>query len=91
LASIWHAFGALWVALGYLFGAISWHLRLALAWLGVIPQPFSLTLYSLNLGMDLQDLFVKASWYSRDLIDISGQLLGIHGAPWYALELHAIR
>ena len=44
-----------------------------------------------SLDTNLQELFVKASWYSRDLIGISGQLLGIHGAPSYSLELHAVR
>ena len=42
------------------------------------------------LNTNLHEFFVKASWYSKDLIGISGQLLGIHGAPWYALEFHAI-
>ena len=36
----WCAFGAIWVTLGYLFSVISWHLRLALAWFGIILQPF---------------------------------------------------
>ena len=70
MASIWHPFGALWVAVGYLFGAISWHLRLA--W----HHP-SVTLYSLNLGTNLHDSFVNASWYSSELLRISGQLPGI--------------
>ena len=40
---------------------------------------FPLTLYGLNLGTNLHGLFVKASWYSSELLGISGQLLGI---PW---------
>ena len=90
MASIWHPFGALWVALGYLFGTVSWHLRLA--W----HHP-SVTLYSLNLGTNLHDLFVNASWYSNELLRVSGQVLGIllgipssfmvfDKASWYSLK-----
>ena len=72
MASIWYPFGALWVTLGYLLGAISWHLRLV--WHH--PSAFSLTLYGLNLDINLHEFFVKASWYSNELLGISGQLLG---------------
>ena len=36
LVPIWCALGDL----GYFFSAISWHLRLALAWFGIILRPF---------------------------------------------------
>ena len=34
---------------------------LALVWFGIIPQPFSLTLYGLNLDTNLYKFFVKTT------------------------------
>ena len=75
LASIWYPFGALWVTLGYFFGAISWHLRLALAWFGIILRPFLFKLVWPESGHEFtrgfrQSLVVfhRASWYFIKLL-----------------------
>ena len=69
----WHQFGTRLVRFGWPWATflVPFH-ALRLAW----HHP-SVTLYSLNLGTNLHDLLVSASWYSSELLRISGQLLGI--------------
>ena len=79
LASIWYPFGVLWVTLGYFFGTISRHLRLALAWFGIILRPFLSNFVWPESGHEFtrgfrQSLVVfhRASWY---LIKLLGNLV----------------
>ena len=75
LVPIWCDLGGL----GLFFGAISWHLRLALAWFGIILRPFLSKLVWPESGHDFtrgfrQSLVVfnRASWY---LIKLLGNLV----------------
>ena len=79
LALIWYPFGVLWVTSGCFFGAISWHLRLALAWFGIILRPFLSKLVCPESGHEFTRgfrqslvIFHRASWY---LIKLLGNLV----------------
>ena len=77
LVPIWYALGDL----GLFFGTISRHLRLALAWFGITPQPFFPNFVRPESGHEIARVvrqrllvFQRTSWY-------------FWTAPWYSIEL----
>ena len=93
LVAFWCAFGDFWCALGALgppFSAISWHLRLALAWFGIILRPFLSNFVLPESGHEFtwgfrQSLviFHRASWY---LIKLLGNLVFHIKALGYSIK-----
>ena len=80
LASISNHFGPLLVTLGYLSGAISWHLRLALAWVGIISQPFSPNFVRPGSGHE----FTRA--FRHCLLVFQRTSSYFRTAPWYSMD-----